>query len=136
MTAILVNQRLQAKGQDGKRKKWVNIITAWYLSGKKIKPFCQTQGIELKTFRKWLYKLNLPRPILYQQQELPKLNKYRQVEEFRFVPVTLAKIQNKADKTTSGIELILSNGYRIQIKKGFIETELIRTLRILRESLC
>ena len=121
--------------REAKRHLWINRITTWYLSGKKIKPFCQGEGLEVKEFRRWLYRLNLPRPVVEEREEL-KTNKYRQIEKIKFIPVKLTDIKQELKANESGIDIVLSNGYCVRIRPGFIESELIKALTVVRSLSC
>ena len=50
-----------------KRHYWLNVITAWYLSGLKARVFCTKHNLDHKAFRRWLYKIKLVRPVVIKE---------------------------------------------------------------------
>ena len=115
--------------------KWSNIITAWYLSDKSAKIFCEENYIDIKDFRKWLYKINLPRPVIL--EENPKeITETKVIDSVKFIPVKIKDINDELLENPTGIDLLLFSGHRIRITKGFDEETLINILTVMRELSC
>jgi hypothetical protein len=109
-----------------KRDYWANKVTAWYLSGQRLKPFCEQHGINKNDIRKWLYKLNLPRPVRLQEETEGISN----IQELKFIPVKLSDIE-LLTKESDAIDILLSNNYRIRIRRGFDGDTLTRLLMVM-----
>jgi len=115
--------------------KWSNIITAWYLSNKSARTFCEENRLDIKEFRKWLYKINLPRPAILEAN--PKeITETKVVDAVKFIPVKIKDINGGLMENPTGIDLLLFNGNRIRVTKGFDEETLINILTIMREVSC
>lgn len=121
-----------------KRHYWLNIITAWYLSGLKAKIFCAKHNLDQIAFRRWLYKIKLLRPVIIKDEYKEKAKKPppEYVEPIKFIPVKMSDIHQKLKIPGSEIDLLLPNGTRLRFGKNFDEEILLRLLVTLREDVC
>ena len=122
-----------------KRHYWLNVITAWYLSGLKARVFCTKHNLDQKVFRRWLYKIKLVRPVVIKEaSELgakkPPTLEY--VEPIKFIPIQMSDIHQRLKIAGSEIDMLLSNGTRLRFGKNFDEEILLRLLATLKESAC
>jgi len=58
------------------------------------------------------------------------------MEKIKFIPVTLTDIKQGLKTHEAGIDIVLSNGHCVRISKGFVESELIKTLTVIRSLSC
>lgn len=118
-----------------KRRYWTNVITGWYVSGLRMKPFCHRHAICQAVMRRWVWKLHLARPVI-SKTLLGSSEQGDKDLSLHFMPVTLESISSKMPASTSGICLCFPSGKRVVLEPYFDEGALVRLLGVLGDASC
>ena len=100
----------------GKERFWRSILRQWLKSGLSIRQFCRQQQLSEARFYAWRRTLQR-----------------RDAEAVPFVPVRVVAAVEDADRTGTGLELILAAGRRLCIGPAFDGATLRRLLAVLEE---
>lgn len=91
---------------EEKRRFWQQHITAWRQNGQSQKEYCRIEKLKISTFGYWRTRLS---------------------KEKRFIEIPI-KIESQPT-----IDIVINDGIKIQVKKGFDPDLLAQTIRVLEQ---
>jgi hypothetical protein len=114
----MARQRLRAE-------QWVVLIDQWRAGGLSLPVFCERNGIRPGTMQNWVYKPALKHAVENARRAAqPPCEAQTETAEVvdptpAFLPVKLAEVATTEPKEHAAIEVILREGRRIRVPRGF-----------------
>lgn len=123
---------------------WQARIAEWERSNQTQAAFCEVRGLNLGTFRSWLYKPDRKQARAEAVDQVDGMEAPAAKASAGFVRLVVKSASTDENASSvhwglddrSAIEVRLGNGRRVAVGPGFDATTLQRVVRVLEESTC